>query len=419
MTNVLLVDDSPVDLLLFAGLLKKDADFVVRTCKDGKTALESMESELPDIVITDMQMPEMDGLELVKQVRERFTTTPIILITGHGSEDLATQALRAGAAGYVPKSQGNVTLLAETVRHVLELSRTVQIDDRVNALTTQIIYDLQLENDETLIPGVLQLVRQRVSDGASADDVTLLQIEVALEQALLNAIYHGNLEFGQYSEIEFDQKSRISEAKILASQAPYADRRVALAMRVTPGEARFVIKDDGTGFDVNEVSSIGLTQCLRGEGGQGLFLMWAFMDKVAFDKSGSSVTLTKRIQPKKEDAIEFIAAEPPEEVTITLDYKNGKNLFSLTKRRITIGSDPSCDVEINSDAIAAHECLLFVHDGWWFVRDLKNKRLQEVQHETKLIEPASVFSVGPYDFKVTYDPAQLGANGDTPPIAPV
>lgn len=420
MPDILLVDDSQVDLRLFSELLGKESGFNVRTCSDGAAALESMEESLPDIVVTDMQMPVMDGLELVKHVRERHPNTPVILITGYGSEDIATKALRAGAAGYVPKSN-SAELLCTTIHHVTELGRTFHIDDRINKLTSMLQYELKLDNDEALIPGVLQLVRQRVSEIAKVDCVNLLQIEVALEHAILNGIYHGNLDFKQHAGIDFDVKSRMREAKILNSRPLYSSRKVSLAMRVTPDEARFVVKDEGSGFDVKEVSSLGLTQSLRGDFGQGLFLMWAFMDKVVFDRKGSTVTLVKHFERAETETPTETTEAPPKDAMVLLHYGGGKKIFAINKERATIGRDESCDVRIDASNVSHHHCLLFLHEGWWFVRDLKSTngiKVNGIKRDSHLLPPSATLSVGPHDFTVEYQPHKLGAVGITPPIDP-
>ena len=423
MTDILLVDDSPVDRNLFSSLLGKVDDFSVRTCEDGQAALDAMDMKLPDIVVTDMQMPGMDGLELVQQIRQFHPRTPVVLITGQGSEDLATKALRAGAGGYVPKSN-SAELLNTTIRHVLRLNRTSSIEPRIRDFTSLIQYELKLANDETLIPGTLQLIRQRISDIVEVDDVTLLQLEVAVGHAIKNAIYHGNLEFSQHAGIEFDEHSRIKEARILNEEPPYCDRQVSVVMRVTNDEARFVVQDQGKGFDVKEVSSLGLTQSLRGEFGQGLFLMWAFMDKVVFDKTGNSVTLLKQLSvPTESDATAAAPDEPQrvQEPLVVLQHKSSGKRYPVVKERATIGRDPSCDVEINASSVSHHHCLLILHEGWWFVRDLKSKngvRVNGRKHDSHLLPPSSILSVGSVELEVQYQPHKLGGVGITPPTNP-
>ena len=416
MAQVLLIDDSQVDRHLFTELLRTNTEYDVRSCEDAKTALDSMADTLPDIVLTDMQMPGMDGLELVKTVRDRYPDTPVILITGHGSEELATKALRAGAAGYVPKSH-STEMLTSTIRHVLELGKNAKIDSRTHELLSSLQFELSIENDEALIPGILQLVRQRVSEMLAPDKVLLLQIEVALEHALQNAIYHGNLDFAQHAGVEFDRASRMREAKILRNQKPYHTRRVTMVMRLNREEMKFMIKDDGDGFDVKEVSSLGLSQSLRGDFGQGLFLMWAFMDKVVFDKTGSTVTLTKLVPSAPEPP--SVDEKAPQDTLLELKFR-GK-VYSIDRPRVTLGRDPSCDVVIDSSSASHHHCVLVLHEGWWFMRDLKSKNGTKVngkKHGSHLLPPNSTLAIGANEFAVDYQPHKLGAHGITPPVDP-
>ena len=122
MPTILVVDDSPVDRQLFEGLLSKVEGFTVIHAGDGKQALEKIREWQVDLVVTDLQMPELDGLELVKTMRVEFPGIPVILVTGVGSEEVATQALNAGAASYVPKSK-TAELLVPTVQNLIAIMR--------------------------------------------------------------------------------------------------------------------------------------------------------------------------------------------------------------------------------------------------------------------------------------------------------
>src|SRR4051812_30694973 len=101
--TLLIVDDSAMDRLLTSSLVENLGGWNVLTANNGTEALAVLEREKPDLVLTDLLMPEMDGLELVQAVRTQHPLVPVILMTGHGSEDIAIKALRAGAASYVPK----------------------------------------------------------------------------------------------------------------------------------------------------------------------------------------------------------------------------------------------------------------------------------------------------------------------------
>src|SRR4051812_34793189 len=98
MAKVLIVDDSPVDRQLAGRLLEKETDLTPVYATGGKDALAAIDRENPEIVVTDLQMPDMTGLELVMDIQARHPGLPVILMTGQGSEEIAVQALRNGAA---------------------------------------------------------------------------------------------------------------------------------------------------------------------------------------------------------------------------------------------------------------------------------------------------------------------------------
>jgi len=105
MNHLLVVDDSLVDCRLVGGLLERHTKYHVEYAYNGFEALELLEARLPLAVVTDLQMPEMDGMQLVETIRRQFPTVPVILMTAHGSEEIALEALMLGAADYIPKTK--------------------------------------------------------------------------------------------------------------------------------------------------------------------------------------------------------------------------------------------------------------------------------------------------------------------------
>ena len=418
MAKVLLVDDSETDRALFIELLRTNSDLETSGCDNGEEAVKILQAEVPDIVVTDMRMPKMDGLELVTWVRTHRPETPVVLVTGVGSESLATKALRAGAAGYVPKSDAHEQL-RPTIEHLLELKLARSDEGRLADSVVALRYELKLRNDETLIPGVLDLVCQRIETYSQSDPSSIMQVKVAVEHALHNAIYHGNLEIGH--ELEADPRKRQTRARARCQEEPYRSRHVFVSFQVEPGEVRCVIRDEGAGFDVKEVSSLGLSRSLRGDSGHGLFLMWAFMDKVAFDKTGNSVTLVKSLPARVAGDAGQAGETQTRKTFATMTSRETGRVYELTKTRLTIGRDPSCDVEVSSSSVSHHHCVLFIHEGWWFVRDLNSKNGTKVNGKTRLhylLRPGCILSVGSQEFEIQYQPHKLGAVGITPPLDP-
>jgi len=294
MATVLVVDDSAVDRRLVGGLLEQRPECTIEYAADGVEALSRVEEELPDLIVTDLRMPRMDGLELVRAIRTHHPIVPVILITAHGSEILAVEALKLGAAGYVPKTQIADKLL-ETVEEVLAMARADRnYEKMISCLNrSEFTFFLELENDPALIDPMIELVKQSVARIRLCDFTGQLRIGVALKEALLNAILRGNLELGP-EEMRTAQEDGVNLVQQRRSQLPYRDRRVFIDVKISTEEARFVIRDEGPGFDVSALPDP--TESTVGEcrSGRGLSLMLTFMDEVTFNDVGNQVTLVKR-----------------------------------------------------------------------------------------------------------------------------
>ena len=96
MAYVLIVDDAEVDRVMAENFVHKSGH-ETELAVDGRDALEKMSKRLPDLVLTDLVMDNMDGLELVTRVRSQYPMVPVILMTGYGTNDTAVRALQAGA----------------------------------------------------------------------------------------------------------------------------------------------------------------------------------------------------------------------------------------------------------------------------------------------------------------------------------
>ncbi len=118
MTTILVVDDLATDRSLVSGLLEQNVDWTVHLAANGVEALDQLMDDTPDVVITDMMIPGMNGLELVKQAKAAFPFIPVILMTQQVSEEFAVQMLHRGAAGYVRKCDLACDLV-KTIDYVL------------------------------------------------------------------------------------------------------------------------------------------------------------------------------------------------------------------------------------------------------------------------------------------------------------
>jgi len=296
MPRVLVVDDSAVDRRFVGGLLSKTGRYQVDFAEDGSQALAQMRQAPPDLIVTDLQMPNRNGLELVAAVRMHHPDVPIILMTGHGSEALAVEALQRGAAGYVPKPHLGDRLL-EAVDEALSMSKADRTYDRLISCMSRCTFAFELDSDPALIDPLVDLVQQMVAGMKLTDATGRFRVGAALKEALLNAVYRGNLEIS-FQEMQAARVSLMEgrgEDIFLKrrGQKPFSERKVFVDVTLDTNVAKFVIRDEGPGFDPASLPPPGQPGSLDPEVGRGLVLMRAFMDEVTFNAKGNEVTLNK------------------------------------------------------------------------------------------------------------------------------
>jgi len=291
MPTVLVVDDGKVDQRLAGRLLKDKLQVSVLYADNGRQALDLIAQRSPDIVVTDMRMPFMDGLELVEAIRQQHATMPIIVMTAVGSEELAAEALQKGATSYVPKRR-LAQDLARVVRRQFALGsghRPQTIPECAEYLEARFL----LDNDCSRIAPLVRYLQEELVEMSICDDVAVTHVGVALEEALTNAVYHGNLELeSDLYESSLDTFS--AELKERQKQPPYCDRRVSVNAKATREEVKYVIQDEGAGFDKSIIPDVTGPLTADEARGRGLLLIHSVMDEVSYNESGNQITMIKR-----------------------------------------------------------------------------------------------------------------------------
>lgn len=297
MSIVLVVDDAAVDRKLVGGLLARGHDLAVDFATSGDEALAKLAagaatSSEPALIVTDLVMPGMSGLDLVAQVVERYPHIPVILMTGKGSEETAVKALAAGAASYVPKAVLHQHLLS-TVQDVLDMVRERRSHARLMGCLQRGHFTFSLANDPNLIPSLINHVQSVVSSIGLCDEANVIRVCIALEEAVRNAMFHGNLELtSEQREGDSAEYQRLIDDR--TRRAPFAARQLLVTVEVTPRSGKFVVRDQGPGFDPTKLPDPTDPENLEKVSGRGLLLMKTFMDEVSFNSTGNEVTMLKR-----------------------------------------------------------------------------------------------------------------------------
>ena len=144
MDKLLLIDDEPDIVRVLSMSLKVDG-YDVTTATSGTEGLEAYVKEMPEIVITDIKMPGMDGIEVLKKIKELNTETEVIIITGHGDIENAIEALKHGASDFInkPVKDAALSIALKRAHEKLDIRRqlkeyTTDLEDKVAAATGEI-----------------------------------------------------------------------------------------------------------------------------------------------------------------------------------------------------------------------------------------------------------------------------------------
>lgn len=295
MRIVLVVDDSQVDRRLVGGLLTRAGDYQIVYAEHGKDGLERLESDVPDLVVTDIHMPVMNGLEFVEAAKRQFPMIPVVLMTAQGSEELAVEALKRGAAGYVSKRRLGEDLVS-TIANVLKAQQINRSQNRLMNRIKRSESAYVLPNDAELVQVLVQQIRSTLGSMRVFSENNRLRIGIALEEALLNSLYHGNLEVSsQLRDVDHTSYEKLARERI--GMSPYRERSLFIDISLTATDARFFIRDEGPGFNPDQLPDPTDPEFLERPSGRGVLLMRSFMDEVTFNESGNEVTLIKHAKP--------------------------------------------------------------------------------------------------------------------------
>ncbi|WP_095116890.1 two-component system response regulator RssB [Pseudomonas sp. Irchel 3F3] len=151
--TLLIIDDDDVVRASLAAYLE-DSGFSVLQAGNGQQGLQVFEEHQPDLVICDLRMPQMGGLELIRQVSDRAPQLPVIVVSGAGVMSDAVEALRLGAADYLIKPLEDLAVLEHSVRRALDRSRLVlenqRYRDKLEAANRELEASLHLlQEDQT------------------------------------------------------------------------------------------------------------------------------------------------------------------------------------------------------------------------------------------------------------------------------
>ena len=413
MANILVVDDSPVDRMLLKNYAEKIPGCSVIEAENGKDALTKITEWQIDLVVTDLQMPELDGLELVTMLREKYLDLPVIVATGQGSESIAAEALSAGASGYISKSDMQDSIVP-TIRNVLSILNSQRNYANLLDCSDEINFKFNLENDQSLFPPLVDLCEKMLNGISPLDRIQRLRIGIAVEQALKNALFRGNLEIGELTQVPFGDEGPSNDLysliKSRLKDPEYKNRKIKVNININRDRFFCEIVDDGNGFHHQSKGELVSTTT-----GRGLVLIKAFMTDVKFNESGNKITMINTWNGDSSGPQSYDLNSDKQELNSTDSAaKNYGQLISkssgrgvpLTKKRLVIGSGPECHLRLKNKSVSSYVCLLTKVKDHWTIESLdKNNgvRINGEQTKSTQLDSGDIIAFDKYEYEIRFD----------------
>ena len=277
--------------------------FNVITLEDAENLLDILKKNetVIDIVISDIKLPGIDGIELLRHIDKLDNPIPVLLITGHGSIEHAIQALRYGAFDFIRKPF-DLNEIISSVNRILRSKREEKITDN---LGQYIIYEkrmFEIPSDSTACNVITYILTKDLTSAGFCNRTTSGNISLALKEAVDNAIIHGNLEIS--SEIIEDKgiKDFYEEVKKRKTLKKYSEKKVAVYYELVHDYVEYIIEDEGQGFNYNMLPDPRDPENFFKNSGRGLLIIRTLMDEVDWNSKGNTIRLRKYRLPKKEEA---------------------------------------------------------------------------------------------------------------------
>ena len=289
--KILIVDDEEGIRNLLRDIFETEG-YQLALAENGREALEQYEIFRPDLIIADIKMPKMDGLELLQEIRSKDNDVLIVLMTGYGSEEYAVKAVEFRANNYLHKPI-NQNQLKHVVKKYESIVRERTFQQKIIGMFKNRSFTLEFGNDLKLVSRIADRLMLETVDALHSKDK--LGIHLGLVELITNAIEHGNLAITYDETSEYVQKEGTTHTlvKERMNDPKYGDRKVTIQFNMDQEKCEWLIEDEGDGFDWKSIPKHELSDIIMLEHGRGIYLSGLQFDKIEYLGKGNRVRAVK------------------------------------------------------------------------------------------------------------------------------
>lgn len=264
MPAILVVDDEEIVRTTLKRVLNRN-EMEVTMAASAKEALELLKTRAFDLIVTDVKMPEMDGIKFLKRVKAKDSELPVVVLTGFATVEMTKDALQSGAFNFITKPF-EVENILSIIKKGLALKKKIVINREIAAFT-KIAFDIEIPSRSDLLGGVIFYILEQLKLMDFSHQIISTDILMTLDESLTNALKHGNKEDAQ--------------------------KKIFVRVQIDPRKMEIVIRDEGDGFSPGKLIDPLSADGIERNCGRGVFLMKGYMDEVKFNDKGNEVNMVK------------------------------------------------------------------------------------------------------------------------------
>ena len=294
--TILIADDEQIIRNVLKRKLEQSTSYQVLTADDGVPALEIFKSQPVDLVISDLIMSQMNGIELLRNLKAHDPRVPVIIITGYGTLDDAIEAIKLGAEDFIKKPFD----INEVIVTIDKTFRKLDEEADQRAIIKHIASEdvvLELPTDFDFLNKVINYVFSHLKARWQVGSENLHDVKVCLYEALYNAFEHGSLGISEDEKSRYLEIGQQAYRDFLAQRVldpHYRGRIITVRVSIDMERLKVSIKDQGNGFDAPQrASNFFDSEELFKSSGRGLLLITSLMDEVSFNDSGNEISMSK------------------------------------------------------------------------------------------------------------------------------
>ncbi|MBF0350799.1 MAG: response regulator [SAR324 cluster bacterium] len=291
--KILLVDDEDSFRQMLATALTDRYHHHVIQAGNAMEGLKYLQTDTVELVLTDIKMPVMSGIEFIKKLRQDYADLSVMFITGHGDINLSIEALKLGAEDFILKPF-KIKALADSLEKVSDkINGKKLVHNAINYLI-QDQTQMEIPSQMNLAYRIIAYFEARIEPLIKCYKMHDFNLVLCLTECITNAIMHGN--FGLSSQVKednWDEYNRLKKERELLPE--YANKKVLIRYLLMSDRFVFEIEDEGNGFNTSKLPDLTDPTILLASSGKGLYLVRSMTDSLRWNEKGNCVIFEKKL----------------------------------------------------------------------------------------------------------------------------